>query len=166
MGCPLAFSPTRALCTPSRVLAQRSWHREQGSTPGTCCRRRASISLARGTRLLVLSKTTTRPTRVSHYCSPSIRRQLRGPVLERRTSTTVGMSTSEWALQIHGPTVLPRRQRVDRDREREDQRCVFAVGDLNAVGLAHADPLLGDRRDRVTVTLDLVLVVDDVPMRL
>src|SRR5690348_9229180 len=73
-----------------------------------------------------------------------------------------GMSTSEWALQIHRRTVLPGRQRVDRDGERQDQRCVFAVGDLNAVGLAHAEPLLGDRRDRVTVTLDLVLVIDHV----
>ena len=38
--------------------------------------------------------------------------------------------------------------------------------DVDAVGLPHAKPLLGDRRDGVAVALDLVLVVDDVAVRL
>src|SRR4051795_12636473 len=57
-------------------------------------------------------------------------------------------------------------QRVDRDRDREDERRVLAGRDVDAVGVTHAKPLLGDGRDRVAVALDLVLVVDDVSVRL
>src|SRR4051794_40688631 len=56
-------------------------------------------------------------------------------------------------------------QRVDGDRDRQDERRVLARRDVDAVGLAHAEPLLGDLRDGVAVALDLVLVVDDVALR-
>src|SRR3954470_15417204 len=58
------------------------------------------------------------------------------------------------------------RQRVDGDRDREDQRRVLACRDVDAVGVAHAEPLLGNRCDRVAVALDLILVVDDVAVGL
>ena len=46
------------------------------------------------------------------------------------------------------------------------ERGVLAGGDGDAVRVPHAEPLLRDRRDRVAVALDLVLVVDDVALRL
>ena len=51
---------------------------------------------------------------------------------------------------------------VDGNGEREHQRLVLAARDLDAVGVAHAEPLLGDLRDDVAVALDLVLVLDEV----
>src|SRR3954466_12119400 len=57
-------------------------------------------------------------------------------------------------------------QRVDRDGDREDEGGVLAGPHVDAVGLADAEPLLRDGRDRVAAALDLVLVVDDVPVRL
>ena len=55
---------------------------------------------------------------------------------------------------------------VDADRGREDERVVLARRDLDPVRVAHAKPALGDLADRVAVALDLVLVVDDVALRL
>src|SRR5215211_3704124 len=57
-------------------------------------------------------------------------------------------------------------ERVDGNRDREDERGVLACHNVDAVGLAHAKPLLGDRRHSVAVALDLVLVVADAPVRL
>src|SRR5215217_7335978 len=48
-------------------------------------------------------------------------------------------------------------ERVDGNRDREDERGVLACRNVDAVGLAHAKPLLGDRRHSVAVALDLVL---------
>ena len=53
---------------------------------------------------------------------------------------------------------------VERDGEGEQQRLVLARGDLDAVGVAHAEPLLGDAGDDVVAALDLVLVVEKVPV--
>ena len=46
------------------------------------------------------------------------------------------------------------------------QRVVLPGLDLDAVGVAHAEPALRHLGDRVAVALDLVLVVDDVALRL
>jgi hypothetical protein len=56
-------------------------------------------------------------------------------------------------------------QRVDGDGDREDERDVLARRNVDAIGVPHSKPLLGDRGDRVAVALDLVLVVDDVAVR-
>ena len=57
-------------------------------------------------------------------------------------------------------------ERVDGDGDREDQHGVDVVVDLDAVGVAHAEPLLRDLGDLVAVALDLVLVIDDVAVDL
>ena len=43
--------------------------------------------------------------------------------------------------------------RVDADRDGEDQRDILPLGELDAVGVPGAEPLLGHCRDRVAVTL-------------
>src|SRR3954454_7816173 len=58
------------------------------------------------------------------------------------------------------------RHLVQGDGHGEQQRLVLTRADLDAVGLADPEPLLRDPRDRVAVPLDLVLVVEDVPVRL
>src|SRR5262245_23915489 len=58
------------------------------------------------------------------------------------------------------------RHLVDADRDREDQGVVLAGSDLDAVGVADAEPALRHLGHGVAATLDLVLVVDDVPLRL
>src|SRR5439155_16415448 len=55
---------------------------------------------------------------------------------------------------------------VQRDSQGQEQRLVLAAPDLDPVGVAHAEPLLRDGRDDVAVALDLVLVVDEVAVRL
>ena len=84
-------------------------------------------------------------------------------------------SWRSWRLDAHGasPGAVPLgdgrrgsasgRQRVDGDRDREDRAGRPRRGRRRRRRVAHAKPLLGDRRDRVAVALDLVLVVDDVP---
>jgi hypothetical protein len=72
---------------------------------------------------------------------------------------------------VHAPSVaaLEARERGSapaRRFSREDERGVLACCDVDAAGVAHAKPFLGDRRDGVAVALDLVLVVHDVPVRL
>src|SRR5688500_15168193 len=82
--------------------------------------------------------------------------------LELPSLPTQGKLTAVRAVPTtRGPTrarrSAARGERVDGDSEREDERGVFAGRHVDAVGLAHAEPLLGDRRDRVAVPLDLVL---------
>jgi hypothetical protein len=48
---------------------------------------------------------------------------------------------------------------VDADADSEDERVVLVRGDLDAVGIADSEPALGDLRDLVAASLDLVLVV-------
>src|SRR5215218_4392525 len=55
---------------------------------------------------------------------------------------------------------------VDADRHREDQRIVLAWSDRHPVALADPEPALGDVGDRDAVTSDLVLMVQDVALRL
>src|SRR4051794_10196272 len=58
------------------------------------------------------------------------------------------------------------RHLVDADRDGEDQRVLLAFGDLDPVGVADAEPALRYLGDVVAAPLDLVLVVDDVALRL
>src|SRR3954447_8426233 len=58
------------------------------------------------------------------------------------------------------------RHLVDTDRDRENQRVVLVGRDLDAVGVPHAEPLLRHLGHLVAAALDLVLVVDDVALRL
>src|SRR5690606_24674211 len=55
---------------------------------------------------------------------------------------------------------------VDRDRDGEDQDRIDSLRDLDAVRVAHPEPLLGHLGDLVAVAFDLVLVVDDVAVDL
>ena len=57
-------------------------------------------------------------------------------------------------------------QGVDGDGDRQQQHGGVLVVDVDAVGVPGAEPLLGDRGDRVALAFDLVLVVDEVAMRL
>src|SRR5262249_770849 len=52
------------------------------------------------------------------------------------------------------------------DRDGEDERVVLLGRDLDAVGLPDAEPAFRDLGDLVAAALDLVLVVDDVALRL
>src|SRR5207237_6860991 len=65
---------------------------------------------------------------------------------------------------LAGRSVTPHL--VDRHGQGEQQRLVLTFPDLDAVGLAYPQPLLRHRRDDVPVALDLVLVVEDVALRL
>ncbi len=56
------------------------------------------------------------------------------------------------------------RQRLQCDDGREYERLVLIRLDLDPVGVADPKPLLGDMRHCVAVALDLVLMVDDVPV--
>src|SRR5215207_159894 len=82
------------------------------------------------------------------------------PVLDRRRYWLARRAAAGLASLTAGG------ERVDGNRDREDERGVLACRNVDAVGLAHAKPLLGDRRHSVAVALDLVLVVADAPVRL
>src|SRR3954447_15447169 len=94
---------------------------------------------------------TTRPPRVS-WTGGHILTPVRLPVPPEPPSAAPGSVSAG--------------QRVDRDGDRENERDVLTGRDVDAVGVPHAEPFLGDRGDRVAVALDLVLMIDDVPMRL
>lgn len=55
---------------------------------------------------------------------------------------------------------------VDTHRDGEDEWHVLVLGQLDAVGVADAEPLLRDLSDLLSVTLDLVFVIDDVAVGL
>src|SRR5688572_9947289 len=55
--------------------------------------------------------------------------------------------------------------RVDADRDREHEPVVLAGRDLDAIAVADREPSLRHARDRIAIALDLVLVVDEVPLR-
>src|SRR5262249_17890545 len=55
---------------------------------------------------------------------------------------------------------------VDADRAGEEERIVLPRCDLDPICVAHPEPALRHLRDLVAVTLELVLVVDDVALRL
>src|SRR5689334_4175120 len=57
-------------------------------------------------------------------------------------------------------------ERVDADRDREQQSVVFALCCLDAVGLTNPEPGFRDVCDHVSVLLDLVFVIDEVALRL
>ena len=62
------------------------------------------------------------------------------------------------------PLVPPMGHCVDADRDRQNERVVLARRDFHAVRVPHPEPALRHRRDRFSVTLDLVLVVDEVAL--
>jgi hypothetical protein len=53
---------------------------------------------------------------------------------------------------------------VDRDGDRKQQGHVLSARDLDAIGVAHADPFLRHRSHDVVVLLHLVLVFEDVAL--
>ncbi|MGZ6670434.1 MAG: hypothetical protein ACXVH3_37935, partial [Solirubrobacteraceae bacterium] len=55
---------------------------------------------------------------------------------------------------------------VERDGPGQEQWFVLTLSDLDAIGVAHAQPLLRHGRDDLAVALDLVLIVNDVPRAL
>src|SRR4029453_10390603 len=55
---------------------------------------------------------------------------------------------------------------VDRHRDREDQRVALRLGDVDPVSVARPEPALRHLGDLLAPALDLVLVVDDVAIRL
>ena len=109
---------------------------------------RAAVSWARsgGSTLPHL----TSPKRNCATRSPRGRLVCPAGALDARARVTVARGLRSRAAarpsRVRGPqglperTALPRRQRVDRDRERDHQRCVLVRVDLNAVGLARAEP--------------------------
>src|SRR5207244_9735490 len=98
----------------------------------------------------------------AHRC-PLPGRRHRGRAHGRSARTGDGeVSRTPAAPVIHLFTL---RERVDAHRDGEQQRGVLAGGDLDPVGLADAEPSLRDPSDGVAVALDLVLVVDEVPLR-
>src|SRR3954468_16888290 len=83
----------------------------------------------------------------------------RSPSSANRTDTPTrsGLAAS-WSVVGH---------RVDGDGDSEDQRGIDLLAEnVDAVGIAHPEPFLRDFGDLVAVLLDLVLVVDDVAVRL
>src|SRR5262249_17784447 len=58
------------------------------------------------------------------------------------------------------------RQLVDANDRGDDQRVVLARLDLDSIGVARAEPALRDLGDLLAVALDLVLVLDEVALRL
>src|SRR4051794_23837253 len=55
-------------------------------------------------------------------------------------------------------------ERLNGDRHRQDERVVVVRGDLDAVGVAHAEPLLRDLGNVAVIALYLILVVSEVTL--
>src|SRR3954447_19657505 len=83
-------------------------------------------------------------------------RRIRPPILRAPFPLRAGFRTS-------APSVV--RHLVDGDRDGEKERVVLLRRDLDAVGVADAEPLLRHLRDRPAVALDLVLVVEHLALR-
>src|SRR6185436_5951802 len=64
-----------------------------------------------------------------------------------------------WPVQRSIPS-----QGVDAHRDGQDSYLVLAGQDLDPVGVPEPEPLLRDGGDRVAVVVDLVLMVDEVPV--
>src|SRR6478672_11471282 len=108
--------------------------------------RARSASCARGRR--------TSPRRCPNRPRVAGRRRMRAP------------SRARSARRLERARSASVRHFVDRHGQGEHKRLVLSCGDLDAIRVTHAEPLLRDLRDHVVVTLDLVLVVDDVSLRL
>src|SRR5580765_378126 len=126
----------------------------------------ASSAIADCTPLAVVSRSCTTAeieTFISDVSTTST-----NIAIARRTASSVSplgsSGTAVAASAVTSPDVV--RHLVDADRDREDQRVVLAGLDLDAVGVPHAEPLLRHLRHLVAAALDLVLVVDDVALRL
>src|SRR5215208_7197931 len=73
-----------------------------------------------------------------------------------------------WALprSKRSSPLAPVRERLERDDCGEQQALVLVLRELDSVRVPDAEPTLRDSGDRLAVALDLVLVIDDVPLRL
>src|SRR6266480_5485678 len=72
-------------------------------------------------------------------------------------------------VSFRGRTALPSlaaRHLIDADGRREDEGFVLTGCDLDSVGVPDPKPTLRDLGDLIALALDLVLVVDDIPLRL
>src|SRR5687768_5617186 len=70
------------------------------------------------------------------------------------------------AGSIGAALVPPMGQRVDADRDRQNERVVLAGRNLHTVGVPDSEPALRHGRDRASLALDVVLVVDHVALGL
>src|SRR5215216_3459030 len=125
----------------------------QAPTPPAIVSRNVDVAITRAARRAVSRRVSRERRSLDGSTSRQYHRHAgRKPQLARRAAAGLA------GLTAGG-------ERVDGNRDREDERGVLACRNVDAVGLAHAKPLLGDRRHSVAVALDLVLVVADAPVR-
>src|SRR5918993_3118071 len=76
------------------------------------------------------------------------------------------MPSHQRRRQPEAPTGRSVGEMVDANRHREDERVILAWADRHTITLSDPEPALGDVGDRDAIPGDLVLVVEDVALRL